>query len=285
MGKVGIICDLNYSRHTLFISYYYTVKNLFGSPRIVNSVDDLYGIKLLFIGDDHYYIHKDIWQSEGFIAYCNVNNIKVVVLTNEKILDSYFPWNVNNLKLLEKFKYLYHYVSDVDDCIKLGLKIHRMQPSLHFKNVMTIDATKKDRIVFIGKVDCPMDSYNDRKLLLEKIKKVIEIDIIDVTKGIEWEKYLQITAGYRFALSPFGVGNFFPMRFYEALLVKSIPIQQIKENTLQYYDVEATFDDCIFFQKPDEIPEKIQNCTLKSSHTKVWLEDSLKKRLEEDHLI
>ena len=284
MNKVGIICDLNYIRHHLFMSYYYAVENLFNTPKVVNNIDDLRGIELLFVGDPHHKPHKNVLEGEDFVAYCNINDIKIVVWTNEKILDSYFPWNVDNLKFLERFSHLYHYVSDVDDCIKLGLKIHRQSLSLHFKNIIPTEISKKNKIVFIGAVNCPMNSYNDRKILLNEVQKIMEIDIID-SNVQKWEDYLRIIAGYRFVLSPLGNGNFFPMRFYEALAIKSIPLHQVKGNTLKWYDIERDFSDCIFFKEPLELKDKLNSFSLKKSHNMIWMEDGIKKLLIEDHLL
>ena len=96
---------------------------------------------------------------------------------------------------------------------------------------------------------------------------------------------MQTIARYRFVLSPIGNGNTFPMRFYEVLLVKSIPIHQIRENTLKYYDIEAEYDDCIYFKEPEELQDKIKESTLLTSHNEFWLEDYIKKLLTEDGLL
>ena len=146
MNKVGIICDLKYSRHHLFQSYFHAVENLFGLPRVVKSVDQLYGVELLFIGDDHYSEHKKIWQNNAFIEYCNTHHIKVVALTNEKILNSYFPWNADNLKALKRFHHLHHFAIDVDDCTELGIGLNRTAPSKFFKSLIPTSKSKLDKI-------------------------------------------------------------------------------------------------------------------------------------------
>ena len=285
MYKVGIICDLNYSRHFLFKSYFYSVKNLYGTPMLVKSTKDLQGIELLFIADDHYEVNKLIWQQEGFIEYCNTNDIEVVVLTNEKILNSYFPWNIDNLIRLNEIKNLYHYTIDVDDCILLGLKLNRCPMSRTVRDQIVVDINnKKDKIVFIGTTKCGKDSYQNRVLCLEKLQKMIDIDIVDPS-DVRWNNYFQTIAGYRFVLSPISNGNFFPMRFYEALSVKSIPIHQVKKNTLSYYNIESKFDDCIFFEEPEEVKDKLESFTLKTSHNKLYMEDTLGMMLKKDGLL
>ena len=68
---VGIISDINYTAHHLFQSYYSSIRNIFGYIKLVNNVEDLDDIDMLFIGDDHFESHKKIWQQPGFIETCN----------------------------------------------------------------------------------------------------------------------------------------------------------------------------------------------------------------------
>jgi hypothetical protein len=281
---IGIICDLKYTRHHLFKSYYHSVKNIYGQiPKVVNSIQDLKGLQILFIGDDHYGPHKTVWQSKDFIEYCNINGIQVVVMTNESIVHTYFPWNLEDLKKLNRFKYLYHYGNDGDDCRELGLKLNRTAPSIWFKSEFIVPIPKKDKIVFIGKIECPKNSYQSRKQLLTELQKIVEVDVIE-SNIPSWQDYVTLIAGYRFVLSPLGNGNFFPMRFYEALAVGSIPIHQVKKDTLETYWIESQFDDCIFFEHPNELKVKIQNCKFEKSYNMFWMEENLKMNLIKDQL-
>ena len=63
------------------------------------------------------------------------------------------------------------------------------------------------------------------------------------------------------------------------MLVNSIPIQQIKANTLKHYDIENKFEDCIFFENASEIYEKMRNITLEKSYNNIFLEDQIKNIL------
>lgn len=281
MNSVGIICDLDYSRHHLFRSYYYSIKNLYGELRIVKGVEDLTGLDLLFIGDDHYGPHKDIWIKPEFIQRCNELKIHVTVMTNERILDSFFPWNKENFIKLRQFNLLTHYANDVDDCFKLGLKLNRQAMSLMLAPINTFPE-KKNKMVFIGKTQCK--SYRERNMVIQEIQKEIEVDVI-ASAIPTWEEYMKTIAQYRFVLSPIGNGNFFPMRFYEALAVDSIPVHQVRKNTLTLYDVEAQFDDCIYFEEPSELRKKISSFTLSESHNKIWMEDNLRNLLKQDNLL
>ena len=284
MCNIGIICDLTNYRHPLLKSYYHSVKNIYGiAPKIITEAKDLEGIELLFVGDDHYQQHKDILHKEGFIDRCNVDGIKVVVFTNERIFDSYFPWNVDNYKKIQTIKNLHHYTIDVDDCKKLGTKLARSAPSKDFNPVRRVLSKDKiDKAVFIGKTARQCSSYTERTIMLKKAG--IEIVIIP-SNFVSWTSYIAEVSKYRFVFSPIGNGNFFTMRFYEALAVNSIPIHQVREDTLDYYNIEATFDDCIFFQKPEEIPEKIKTFTQKTSHNTLWMEDMMELLLKEDGLL
>ena len=280
MRNVGIICDINYERHHLFRSYFNAVKNIYGRVSIVKEISDLENIDILFIGDDHYGPHKKIWMNVSFINYCNAHNIQVVVMTNERILDSYFPWNKEIFLHLTQFDNLIHYVNDVDDAKKLGLRINRtaMSRSISFKKW---DGPKKDRAVFVGNIKCK--SYSERVGVLNVVRKILPIDVI--TDIPTWDAYMQLISQYRFVFSPIGNGNFFPMRFYEALAVNSIPLHQVRSDTLDYYTTEKKFDDCIFFETVDELKSKLVGFTKEKSHNVIWMEDHLIQYLKEDQLL
>jgi hypothetical protein len=278
---VGIVCDINYSWCFNLKQYYYAVKSLYKDVKIVDNISDLDGIELLFIGDDHTVTHKKVITQTGFVEKCNANDIKVVVMTSERIFDSFFPWNVDNYNFIKRFRNLYHYTGDVDDCIKLGTKLNRTVFSKHFKDYVITD-NKKDEIVFIGHANSKC--YNERMDILDQIKKLIPVTIISPTMN-SWDEYIKTLSQYRFVLSPIGNGNIFTFRFYEALLVHSIPIHQVKENTLKYYDIEAKFNDCIYFQSPDEIVSKIKDYPWDRSHSELWFEDVLGNLLREDGLL
>ena len=284
--KAGIICDLNYSRHHLFKSYYYAVANLYGGVRLVHSPRDVKDLDILFIGDDHYSVHKEVWMNNGFITECNQHHVKVVALTNEKILNSFFPWNEDNLKALKRFTHLYHYANDVDDCKTLGLRLNRTAPSKHFGPFLTSceRSSKNDKMIFVGQTKCIKNSYQERKDIIKAVQDAgIQVDIFESNIST-WEEYIQLIAGYKYVFSPIGNGNFFPMRFYETLAVGCIPVHQVRENTLELYDRESTFGDCIFFTSIPQIVERMMLCDWGMSYNKFWMEDNLRIQLAKDHL-
>jgi hypothetical protein len=285
MKNIGIICDLSYSRHRQFRNYYHALEYLYQPPRIVTTAEGLEGLDILFIGDDHFYNHKPVFTAPGFVDRCNADNIHVVVFTSEKMFGSKFPWNEDNYHFLQTIKNLHHFAYDVDDCEKCGLKLHRLAMSNYYSEFYKMQPENKtNKVLFIGSTKCTHDSYKDRLKTLNEVQKYISIDIFP--PEIEtWEEYMRLLSKYRFVLSPLGNGNALVTRFYEILLIKSIPIQQVNDNTLKYYDIESKFDDVIYFKNPAELPDKINSCTLKASHSELWLEDYLKVILTKEGLL
>lgn len=284
MYQVGIICDLTWRRHRQFQNYYHAIETLYGSVRIVNSVEGLEGLEILFIGDDHFYNHRPVFTADGFVDYCNDHHIEVVVFSSEKIFGSKFPWNENNYYFLRYFKYLHHYAYDVDDCEKLGVPLHRLAMSKYYSNFGNKPEGKLDEVVFIGSTKCEKGSYDDRAAMLQKIFQYIDVTVIE-SKIHHWEDYMSVLSEYRFILSPLGNANALVTRFYEALLLRAIPIQQVTPKILKYYDIEAKFDDVIYFSDPAELPERIAKCKYQTSHSEIWIEDYFQTILTKEGLL
>lgn len=266
--NIGIICNINYTYSICFSNYYYALKNLFNNVKIINNVHDLNDVDILFIGNDHYIDHLNIWKNDSFINDCNNKKIKVCVYTAEYIQSKLFPWNVDIQKSLERFDNLYQRVIDVDDAIIYNKKIARCLCSRYYKDSI-VPVAKIDKCVFIGKM------YNDRTRLIHEFQKTTAIDIIPYG-NYNWKEYLDLISRYRFVLSPYSNDtNCFHLKFYEALLVSSVPIHQIRDNTLEYYPIEAKYEDAIYFQHVEELPDKIKNFPFLESINKPWLEDEL----------
>ena len=282
MKKIGLICDLAFDKHMQFRNYYYALLALYEEVKLVKSVDDLPGLDILFVGA---YAHGPHWEivtdynihhkplpyvgGELFVKKCNDLNITLVLWSTEVVVEdtSYSHIITPTYNILSKCNSFYHYAYDVNDCKKLGSRLHKLAMSKHYKNCINnnID-NKKDEIVFIG------SAYKHRKPLLDYIAENYPFAIYE-SKISDWEDYLRVMAQYRFVLSPLGDANGFVTRFYEILLIQSIPIHQVRKDTLQYYTTEAGFEDCIFFEKPEVLPEKIENFKLMHSQSEIWLED------------
>ena len=266
--NIGIICDLNYEKSPWLQNYYYAIKNLFNSVKLINSYQDIDDVDIIFIGNDHYQNHLNIWRNENFIRKCNNKKIPVFVYTSEYIQCSRFPWNLEIQKDLEKFNLLYQRMIDVNDAIKYNKKIARCSYSKNFSKIEKA-STKINKCIFAGTM------YPHRLDAINKISKSMEIDILPY--GIYgWKEYIYILSQYKFILSPYSNdSNTFHLKFYEALLVDSIPIHQIYDNTLEYYSKESLYPDVIYFQDPEEVADKVNNFKLEQSSTKPWLEDEL----------
>jgi hypothetical protein len=258
------------------------VHSLFPEAIIVSNKSQLLNLDLLIIGDDHYDRHKELLQSPGFIDCINTLNLPVMVMTTEKIFGSYFPWNEENYRILRTINNLYHHTADIDDCIRLKTSLHRITISNKYKDIYRTDK-KKNELIFVGSTHCTQGSYERRRLLLIKLEELLPVTVID--KEIpKWEDYMRKIAEYRFVLCPLGNSNFFPTRIWEVLAVGSIPVQQITPEMMEWYDVESKFDDCIYFQELKEAKDKMDACTIKTSHNEYWAEDNLIKLLTEDGL-
>jgi len=276
--KIGIICDLGYKKSICMANYYHALCNIFDDVKTIKNVEDLKDIEVLFIGNDHYEPHKTIWKNDNFINICNSNQIKVCVYTAENILHSIYPHNIKIQRDLERFDNLYQRVIDPDDAIILNKKIARCSCSKHYKDAISIPPQKMNKCVFIGYM------YDHRRNLINKLKHNIDIDVIEPIES--WQEYMSTLAKYRFVLSPNSyVANCFHLKFYEALLVNSIPIHQVHDNTLEYYPIEAKYEDALYFKTGDEIPDLIKNCSVETSYNKPWLEDELIDFFEEHDII
>jgi hypothetical protein len=267
--NAGVICDLSYKRSISMSNYYHAVGNIFDSVKLINSCSDLDNIDLVFVGNDHFEPHKQIWLNDNFITECNNRNIKFCVYTAENILSPVYPHNIQIQRSLERFNNLYQRVIDPDDAIALNKKIARCMCSRYYKDAIAVPAVKLDKCVFIGGM------YDRRRALIDELRQIISIDVVD--RHIEsWEEYMSIMSNYRFVLSPHSFNaNSFHLKFYEALMVDSIPIHQVFDNTLEYYPTEAKYDDALYFKTGSEVPELIANCKLERSYNKPWLEDEL----------
>jgi hypothetical protein len=261
---------------------YHSVNNLFTDVSIVNSIEDLKDIDLLFISDPFYIPHRAVWLNDAFINYCNQKNIRVIIFYGEKILGSIYPDTIHIFNKSLDFKNMNYYVWDVDDSLHFNKKILRYCTSKYYEDKIQ-KCEKINKCIFIGQINTP--HYAERREALSKINNYIETDILENFDG-DWRDYLNLYSKYRFAFCPIsGNYNGLALRFYEALLVGSIPIQQVRKNTLNVYSKEASFDDCIFFENIEDLSFKIKNIVTKESKNKIWLEDELRTLLSEDGII
>ncbi len=244
----GIICfDKKYDT-SLFNNFRIALENYLEIDEFedIRSINDLENIDYIFIIDEH--MTREIWMQTDFINYVNEKKIKVVVFNFEKIYNAKFKSNIEFQKRLEEFKNLYQLNSDIDDAeilcktvINKQLLSKDSQLNFYTKN------TKKDKILFLGqskqikwnfKVRNPY--YEERHKTLMDFKKIYPNLKISINKSLTYKKYLENIASYKYILNPLGTGNFINIRFYEALELNSIPIQQITDK-MQYWYSELDY--------------------------------------------
>ena len=269
---IGILTNVNYEKHWIFKNYYYGIQNVFGNSgvKLIQNVDDLYGIKILFIGDEHFLPNKEIWMRDEFITYCNQNQIQVFIFNNEKIHNSYFPWNEEIQNNVFKFKKHKQFVYDADDAQILKTEINKTYMSKTFQNELNLDIKeKKDKIFFMGNISD--SSYTNRRAFLNSISEKIEVEIRDSDKNLNMRDYFNLIGSYKFILSPLGNGNFAPMRYYESLFVKSIPLQQSSITMFPFFSKEINENKGIFFESIDELLQK-KNELINQKHDDYFFE-------------
>ena len=251
MKKIGLIChdDIKIAGHSLFSNYKKSLMNYFNKCSFidVSSVHDLNdSLDCIIIADDHFAPHVQIWKNDMFIEKINNLNLRVCVLNNEKVYSSQFPWNIDHQNKLETIKKLTQLFSDVEDFkIKGGtLNKHGL---LSRDQKFSIDKyEKKDRILFLGQAEG--GQYHRRQVLLNQITQKaskIPIDIKVTNRKLTYNEFIETMAQYKYILNPLGTADFINLRFYEALELGCIPIQQFTDEMIPHYSKELEY--CIPF--------------------------------------
>lgn len=236
MANFGIICNdsIETVGHCLFLNFRKALINhLNVTFKEVKNKNDLNDLNYLIIVDEHYTPNVDIWKKDEFIEIVNNKNIKVLVFNFERIFSAQFPWNIDHQNYLQKFKFLQQLVSDVNDAKILNKPIINKQ-FLSRDTELLPPSPKKDRILFIGQVN---SFYPTRKNVISKFKDLcMPFDIIVSDRKYSYKEYLQKLNEYRYIFNPLGTGHFVNLRFYEALKLGCIPVQQVTEQMLPWYN-------------------------------------------------
>ena len=237
MKGILSIDDIAIVSHGLFKNYRYALGNYFNEQfKNVNNVTDLDGIDTLFIVDEHFTLHVAVWKTPEFINALNQKKIKTVVFNFEKIFDSAFPWNINHQKLVESINGVIQFVSDVNDAKILGkTTINKQLLSRDTFLIKTSDIIKKDEIAFIGQLS-PHCYYRRQRLISDLIQKGVNINVINTDRKMTYNEYLHTLASYKYILNPLGTGDFINIRYYEAIDLGCIPLQQFTDEMVPYYN-------------------------------------------------
>ena len=258
---IGIICkdDIAALSPSLFLNFRLGLTNYLKTKFVeVSGVSDLQDITTLIIVDEHFGPHVSIWKDDPqFVNELNNRKIKTIVFNFEKIFNSKFPWNADHQKRLESINDLYQLVSDVDDAIALNKKIINKQLLSKDLKLEHHTVEKENRILFLGQSDPvynPGWAYSRRFNVLNDLRTRpdLPLDIHDTDRKLSYKEFLTKLASYKFILNPLGTGDFINIRFYEALRLGCIPIQQVTENMLNTYS-ELSPNICHRFKTTDEV--------------------------------
>jgi hypothetical protein len=272
--RIGVISDLGHTVSPAYASYYYALTNLHNDVKLVNSVVDLNDVDILVCGNDHHAGHLNIWSDDIFTEECNKRKIPFFVHTVEHIRSPSYPWNMGIQAKLKRYDYLRQRCWDIGDAKEQGTKVARVLLSKNFQS-FNAPAEKIDELVFIGKL------YPNRVKTIEELGKYVKVNVAP-RSALGYTDFLSNLARFKYILSPISNGvNGIPGRFYEALVVGSIPAQEVYDDTLDYYTREANIDGCVFFRNAAECIEKLKNNNLQPPTEKMFLEDELKEFLND----
>jgi len=232
----GIISrdDINEVGHSLFNNFRLALINyLQEEVKDINFISDLDTITTLLIVDEHYIPHKEIWQNDEFINYINSKNIKVVIFNFEKIFNSQFPWNIEIQNHVEKIKNRVQLVSDIKDASILNASIINKQLLSRSTILSNPILDKKDEILFLGQIN---EFYPTRGNTLRELQESnSKVKIIKTDRKYSYNEFLDLLNNVKFILNPLGTGEFINLRFYEALSLGSIVVQQYTDEMEKWY--------------------------------------------------
>lgn len=255
---IGIICqdEIEVVGHSLFKNYRMALKNYFNCDfKNVNSVEDLSDTRLLFIVDEHYHPHVKVWKDDHFISTLNHKNIRTIVFNFERIHSASFPWNIEHQNKLLQIKNLEQFVSDIDDAKIYNKKIITKQYLSKDTKLLQPKQNKQDRILFIGQVN---DYYPTRRQVISDFKNLnIPFDVVITGRRLSYIEFLEKLNDYKYVLNPLGTGIFINLRFYEALKLGCIPIQQVAKDMSSWYTRDLTKG--ISFMSLDQIKSDLLN--------------------------
>jgi hypothetical protein len=234
----GLLCidSIDIVGHSLFNNFRLALYNYFGKESFseVSAIHDLNNITHLFIVDEHFAPCVDIWKHDNFISELNNKKIKTIVFNFEKIFSSSFPWNADHQRKLETIENLVQFVSDINDARQLNKTVINKQ-FLSRDTILGIEPQleKNNRILFLGQVN---SYYPTRQQVLNDAQNSgLPVDVVVTDRKLTYSEFLQKLNSYTFILNPLGTGIFLNIRYYEALKLKCIPIQQITPDMSNWY--------------------------------------------------
>lgn len=236
---------------SLFKNYKSSLSNYLGSNlEEISNYEQIQGMQNIFIIDEHYFPHRKFILDELFINIVNQNNVRLLIFNTEKIYNQPFKHNIEIQDQLNKFNDYIQFLSDAQD-------IKKLKPPFPTKQLFTKDfdfkryesRNKKEELLFIGQIEGR--AYKNRRKILKKIDKYINIpfEIIESKRKLQYDEFLSIISKYKFLLNPLGngVSRYLNVRFYEAIGLKTIPVQEIR-NDMKLLNIELEFKNLIYFR-------------------------------------
>lgn len=236
---------------SLFKNYKKALNNYFKVDlKEINHIEQVKETQNIFVIDEHYFPHREFILNEKFIETVNKNKVRLIVFNTEKIYNQPFKHNLLILSKLGQFDDIVHFLSDAQDIKRLKTPFPTKQlftKDFDFESYKTLD--KKEELLFIGQLDGR--AYKNRRAILKKINKYINIplEIIETNRKLNYDQFLSTISKYKFILNPLGngVSRFLNIRFYEAVGLKCIPVQEIR-NDMKVLNEELKYKNAIYFK-------------------------------------
>lgn len=262
------------AKFNVFEYFRLALLNLFDNNlKIIADLEQIHQINNLIILDEHFESHKNVILSNGVINKLNKEKCNVIIFNYEKIYNSHFKYNLDTQKKINKIENLTQILSDVEDVKKIGSPfINKQLISNEYKINFDLPK-KKNEILFIGQIKGK--AYENRRIVLENLSQISNLPVTFKfpNRKLIYDDFLFQLSKYQYVFNPLGSGDFINVRYYESLLVNSIPIQQYKKNMKKYFnEINDSFS--INFEVVDyDLNNQIRE--FKPKKHKVFLEDYL----------
>ena len=237
----------------------------------VDSIEQLNNCNNLFVIDEHFNPHRNLITDSKFINILNNNNVKVIIFNTEKIYNSYWDYNLETQKKISKINNLVQILSDVDDISILSSPFPNKQYLSETVKYSLLNDVKKNEAVFYGQLKG--SAYESRRQVLKDFSKNIDypLEVIESNRSLAYFDYLELISKYKYVLNPLGAGSFVNIRYFETLLVGSIPIQELSKKMLGIYK-ELTLGQSINFSRIRDL-HTINFNVFKPNNFSYYLED------------
>lgn len=273
---IGVLSthDINVVGHSLFSNFREAITSIFGNIQDVKCSSDLNNIDTLIIIDEHFHPNVEVWKSEEFINTLNRNNIKTLIINFESIFNSPFDLAIDHQNTIQQINRRYQLVADVRDAKILGNSIVTKQYLSKNTNTPKV-VDKKNAAIFLGQVN---DYYPTRRRVVEEFKSIniIQPHVHITDRKLSYVDFLTTLGSYKYIFNPLGIGQFINIRFYEALSLGCIVLQQYTDEMENFYK-ELNHPSVIKFKTVPELVSKLESQTVQYVSYTESLEDYFKE--------